>query len=99
MLEIAQLQSDEIKQKEKLEDAVQLMSNIPSLKIELIKWRMKLREDNEHWKEREEGIFDDQSNEDQEGAEGKKLRGLERYYHFIIDKVYIILITIYHIQP
>ena len=92
-MEIAQLQLDERQQKEKLEDAIQLMSNIPfpSLQIEIIKWRMKLRKEEENWKDelnrREEGIFDDQSNEDQEESEGKKLRGLERFYHFTIDKV------------
>ena len=86
LLEIAQLQLDERQQKEKLEDAIQLISNFPSL-IEIIKWRMKLRKDGETWDKREEGIFDDQSNEDQEESEGKKLRGLERFYHFTIDKV------------
>ena len=86
LLEIAQLQLDERQQKEKLEDAIQLISNFPSL-IEIIKWRMKLRKDGETWDKREEGIFDEQSNEDREESEGKKLRGLERFYQFTIDKV------------
>ena len=90
MLEIAQLQSDEEKQKQKMEYAMELLKDIPSSQIDLMKWRMTLTKDKENWKYREEGIFDDQSNEDQDESEGKKLRGLEIYYNFIIAKVSII---------
>lgn len=102
MVEITHLQSDE-KENEKFEKLFCLLQNCPFAQTLLMKWRIKIREDEGNWKYREEGRFEDVdgSSSDDEGEDGSSSdnegeeevktkdleRGLQKYYRLAVEKV------------
>lgn len=86
LLAITQSTSEEEK-KTNLEDVFAMAKGAHFSQVELIKWRMKVRDDQSNWSQREEGRFD---NNIQDGAdeESRNLQvGLSAYYQFVEEKV------------